>query len=249
MNFSRYQPVLQSVGFSEKEARVYLSCLESGISPASDIAKVAKMNRVTAYGVLQKLFEKGFIKSYERSGVQNFEALAPKEVFELLNKNFQKFEKIAPQLEQLAGTNEYRPGVRFLEGIEGVKKAYLETLKTDGEILSIANSHHLRSHWADYDKEYVEKRAEKKIFLRGVAPADNGGINVKKEDNQYYRETRLIDPQIFCAEEVENEINIFGNKVLIVSFEPDIFAIIIDSPAVAGTQKQIFEMLWRFSKS
>jgi sugar-specific transcriptional regulator TrmB len=49
---------LQHLGYSEKEAKVYLALLELGTSPASTIARFIGENRVTVYSTLKILTKK-----------------------------------------------------------------------------------------------------------------------------------------------------------------------------------------------
>jgi hypothetical protein len=58
---------------------------------------------------------------------------------------------------------------------------------------------------------------------------------------------RLIPRKSFSTEHLENEINIYDHRMMIASFDPHAFAIIIKSSAVYETQKEIFEMMWRFA--
>lgn len=248
MNTATLISILEGVGLSDKEATLYLATLEKGLSPASVIAEEAGMNRVTAYGILQKLLGEGFVSVSEKAGVQHFSALPPDQFFREVEKRTQSFSEAVPILKSMAGLHEFRPRVRFFEGLDGVKKGYEETLSSSSEILSIANSQNIRLHWPEYDVEYVAKRAQKKIFLRGIAPEDKEGKKVHREDEKYFREIRLIARDLFPTEKIENEINIFDEKVLIASFEPHIFAIIIESSAVSETQKQIFEILWKVAE-
>ena len=50
---------LQNYGFSEKEAKVYLTTLELGSSPASSIARRSEINRATVYTLLEELKKRG----------------------------------------------------------------------------------------------------------------------------------------------------------------------------------------------
>lgn len=237
--------LLQNVGFSEKESHVYLSALKNGTAPASHIAKHCGIKRITTYEILNKMSSKGIVSKSEQSGITHFTAISPDQLFSKIEQNIADLKTKKTELESLMSTQGVRPQVRFLHGKEGIREGYQETLKTSGEILSIANSKNIRNHWKEYDTEYVEKRSEKKIFLRGIAPKDTVGEKVKQEDSTYFRETRLIDRALFPPEIVENEICIFDDSVLIASFQPDLFAIIITSSAVVQTQKQIFELLWK----
>jgi sugar-specific transcriptional regulator TrmB len=236
---------IMNIGLSEREAQVYLATLENGTSVVSDIAKTAGYNRITTYTILEKLLLRGLVTQTNKKDMKHFTAIAPEIFAKDVMQRARDFKQDLPLLKSLSGGNESRPVVQFFEGLEGVKKAYQETLKSRTEILNYANSKNLREHWPDYDDEYVSKRAKKKKFLRGLAPDDEPGCMVRADDKKYFREIRLLSQKLFW---VENEINIFDDKLLITSFSPQVFAILIQSKAVADTQRQIFEMSWTFAK-
>jgi sugar-specific transcriptional regulator TrmB len=233
---------LQSIGLTEKESQIYLSTLENGTAPVSQIAQTANHNRITTYTILEKLQARGMVTLTERDGIKNFTAISPELLVEDTQKKAQDLANKLPLLKSIAGEHGSHPAVQFFTGLDGVKNSYKSTLLSETEILNYANSKNLRDHWPEYDEEYVKQRANKKIFLRGFAPEDEPGVLVHEDDKKFYREIRLLPKAEFW---VENEINIFDDKVLITSFEPDIFAILIQSKAVADTQRQIFEMMWR----
>ncbi len=232
---------IKNVGFTEKEAKVYIAALENGTSVSSEIADSAEMNRITTYGILRKLGKKGAVTSTNIKGVKHFTAIEPEILIDDIQKKASDLSSSLPLFKSIQKSKGTHPVVRFFEGIEGVKKAYKETLYSKTKIYNYANSKNIREHWLNYDEEYVRKRMENKIFLKGLAPDDREGRIVQKEDSEFYRETKLLDKKHF---QVENEINIFDSKVLIASYEPEPFAIMIESQAVADTQRQIFEMMW-----
>ncbi|MEI6774592.1 MAG: helix-turn-helix domain-containing protein [bacterium] len=51
-------PILQSYGFSDKEAKIYLTTLELGSSIASTIARRSEIKRVTVYALLNDMKRK-----------------------------------------------------------------------------------------------------------------------------------------------------------------------------------------------
>lgn len=232
---------IQNIGLSHLEAKIYLATLENGTAPASAIATKAKMNRVSTYDILEKLLKRGLITSSVIRGMKHFTAMDPKIFVDDTEQRTKELKKTLPFLQSLLKSSENHPTVRYFEGMEAIKKSYKETLESSTEILNYANSQNIRTHWPEYDEEYVAKRKENRVFLRGLAPDDEYGRTVQSGDILYFRETRLLKKEHF---QVENEINIFDNKVLIASYEPSPFAIIIESQAVAETQRQIFEVLW-----
>ena len=62
---------LEKLGFSPKEADVYISLLELGSAVVSDVAKKAGINRSTAYVLLESLEKKGFVSVSEKDNIKN----------------------------------------------------------------------------------------------------------------------------------------------------------------------------------
>jgi hypothetical protein len=137
--------------------------------------------------------------------------------------------------------------VRYFEGADGIRDIYRDTLTAETDLLNFANSSIVRNFWKEYDKQYVQERVKKGIHLKGVAPDDETGRKVQGKDKESFREIRLVSVKEFP---INNEINIYDNKVAIISFaedESEVFGVIIESKEVADTQRQIFEMAWRYA--
>lgn len=236
---------LKNIGLTEKESKVYLACLERGASVVSEIAKRAHINRVTTYDILEKLIKKGFINFMTKNKIKYFNATKPDLIYESTKQNTEKLKKMLPDLRRLHGETPH-PRVRYFEGIQGIKAIYEDTLTSKTEILNYANSKEIRQFWPEYDLQYVKKRAQKKIFLRGIAPLDEAGLKVKSENKKYYRDIRLIPPYKY---DFSNEINIYDNKFSIISFNEGLIGMIIESHEIADTQRVIFKMVWEFAKT
>lgn len=230
---------------SDKETRVYLAALEIGASPASEIALRANLNRVTAYDILEKLIRKGFISTYTQKKVKYFAATDPDIIREDYRQKYMNFKSALPDLRRLHGKTSH-PRVRYYEGLEGIKKIYTDTLTAKTEILNYADSKSIREFWPEYDNEYVRRRVKKKIYLRGISPRDEYGEKVVAENKKNHREIRLVPPGKFSF---ANEINVYDDKVSIISFgKNELLGMIIESPEIAETQRAIFMMAWSFAK-
>ncbi|MFA5855467.1 MAG: helix-turn-helix domain-containing protein [Candidatus Gracilibacteria bacterium] len=247
--------VLTQIGLTEKEAKVYFAALEIGTAPASEIALRAKLNRVTTYDTLEKLIKRGFATVQSRKKIQYFSATQPDLVRLDIRKNYMDFKEALPEFRRVQGVTVH-PHVRYFEGLDAVKKIYEDTLTAKTEILNYANSKSIRDIWPNYDKEYVEKRVKRRVYLRGLAPKDEHGEKVVKENKKNFREIRLIELARLAKSghpagslTFENEINIYDQKMAIVSFGKtgEIIGMIIESPEIANTQRAIFMMAWEFA--
>jgi HTH-type transcriptional regulator, sugar sensing transcriptional regulator len=236
--------ILINIGLTEKEARVYLACLELGQSPASDIALRAKLNRVTTYDILKKLLHRGYISALTQNGIKTFSATDPDSIRKDMRTRYMDLKSALPDLRRLHGKTQH-PLIRYYEGVDAVKKVYADTLNSKTEILNYADSQLVRQFWPSYDTDYVAARVKKKIYLRGIAPKDEYGSIVKEENKKSHREIRLVPADRFPF---HNEINIYDDKVSIVSFgEDEVLGMIIQSQEIADTQRAIFTMAWEFS--
>jgi sugar-specific transcriptional regulator TrmB len=236
--------VLKNIGLTDKEAKVYLACLKNGTSVVSTIASTAGINRVTTYDILEKLKARGLVSYFTKKKMSYFTGLNPEVVVEQFEKRTNDLRSALPQFKMLSGETSH-PRIRYFEGIEGIKAIYTDTLSSKTEILNYSNSKEIRKNWPTYDKDYVDKRAKKKIFLRGICLKDAEGEIVKAEDAKYFREMCLVSPEKF---DFTNEINIYDDKVAIISFKNELIGMIIESTEIANSQRAIFNMCWQFSK-
>jgi sugar-specific transcriptional regulator TrmB len=243
-------PILESIGLDVKEAQLYLVGLSLGSAPASEYAKRSRLNRITSYNALEEMVQKGVFTMERKMRAKWYAPVAPEYLSIEARKNAESLERVLPELRSLQGAKHRSPHVRFFEGWEGVQNVYKDTLTASGELLNFANSAVVRQYWPDYDEEYVEERVKRGIHLRGIAPDDAAGKKVHGEDKSHLREIRLVPAKEF---DFQNEINIYDHKVAICSFDSglqgnaDMFGVIIESKEVAETQRQIFEMAWRYA--
>jgi sugar-specific transcriptional regulator TrmB len=82
--------LLQGVGLTEYEAKVYLALLNTHLSTANKTSEKAGVPRTRIYSVLESLRDKGWIKIY--SGVPLlFKAIAPLAVFDKVKEDYAIF--------------------------------------------------------------------------------------------------------------------------------------------------------------
>ena len=238
--------ILESVGLDDKQAALYLSGLQLGTAPASDYAKKTGLNRITTYNALEEMVQKGIFTKVKKVRAKWYAPVAPEYLSLEARKSAEALDRALPELRSLQGAKYRKPRVRFFEGWEGVRHVYEDTLTAKSEILNFANSAVVRKYWPNYDEEYVAERVKRGISLRGIAPDDEVGQYVHGEDKERLREIRLVPAKEF---DFRNEINVYDHKVAIVSFgdEREMFGVIMESKEVADTQRQVFEMAWRYA--
>src|SRR5262249_52781730 len=136
------------------------------------------------------------------------------------------------------------PRVQFLAGIEGIKAAFEDTLEhtpKGGEILIYITPEGYYQQAPEHFKSYLKRRVAKHISARfiGCDTPDISLFTARSEEE--LRSFRLVPAKRFTF---TNEINIYGNRVAIMSMRGDMMAVIIESESVAATQRAIFELAW-----
>lgn len=239
-----YFESLKQLGFNEREQGVYLVLLEIQKAKINELAQRANTKRSTTYDILYRLKKEGFVSELLEGKKHYFVANDPEMILGLLEEKKRLYKRELPAILTLYNTLPQKPKVAYFEGLEGIKQLYedaLLTLTKGDEILAYVGDYELPE-LEEYMHEYVKRRAKKGIKARGIAENKPGIKEFTKENKSELRVTKLVNESKF---DLENEINIYANKVIIITYEPEPFGVLIESKTVANTQRAIFEMAWR----
>lgn len=254
------QPLIQ-LGLTEKEAKLYLTLLEVGANPVSSISRKAGITRTTAYAALETLKEKGLVSTIEKGGIQQFAPVPPEKIEDYAKSCQQKAEKnlldikaIVPNLKSLTGDLVMAPKVIYYEGIEGIKSIYKDTIQVLKELPKKERLKHAYSSAPTINSairsildEHIEARKEHQIHTKGIFPDSKESQTYKKDAKKNFAEVRIMPKKL--GFKVESEIDIYGDKIAIMSLKPDrLHGVIIESPEIAETQRAIFELAWNSCK-
>ncbi len=238
---------LTELGFSDKEASVYLALLELGPATTSEISRVAKINRTTGYDILESLVNDGLVNPLGDAKIQKYVAENPDKVIVFLeNKIKQGKEKLKkaydllPELFSVFNEKE-KPKIKFFEGVERVKEAFNDTLSAKIEIVGYAvGADAFTAVGEEYLRDYFKRRVAKNIKVRVIAPDDPDTLKVTARDREELRESYVVPRDKFYF---TTETNIYNDKVLIVSWKEK-FAVLVESKEIADAQKKVFELAW-----
>lgn len=245
---SELEKTLIQFGLEGKRAAVYLSLLQVGRAPVQQVARAAGVKRTTAYSILKLLEEEGLVTRAVVGKKQFFVAEDPSKMKSLLTAKEKALDTVLPELRSLYNLLPAKPRVRFYEGIEGIKAIFEDTLVTrPKEILAYSSLDDLLNILGDYIKTYAARKAELGIPLRGIVmdtpvarryiPSHYRGVKPEAIPN-----VRFVPAEKFIF---KNEINIYGNKLAIMSLkQEELVGVIIESQVIADTQRAIFELAW-----
>lgn len=124
-----YQEILQNLGLSPNEAKIYETLVERGESSVSDIAVAAQIHRRNAYDAIHRLIDKGLCFQIFSSTENRYNAVDPDKLVELFAERQQKLDKILPDLKKKF-TRRVAPEEAYIyRGLEGQKNIFRDMLR------------------------------------------------------------------------------------------------------------------------
>ncbi len=252
-----YKDLFIALGLSQNEALVYEYLLKNGNSPAADIIKKTPLKRGVIYNALESLIKKDLIaeqrvSSGGQQGAKKISRFSPNhpqkleaclenekkkiaETEKTLNANFSS---ILSDFNLVSG----KPGVKFYEGLEGIKKVLADSLTAESTIYSYADLEAVVTHIDKINQEYVKKRDELKLKKK-VVFIDS--LFAKKYLKDYHRETtdmKLIDHKLYPFNSV---MQIYDGKISYITLSKNSkIGVIIEDKNIYQMHKSIFEYVW-----
>ena len=95
---------LKNLGLKENEAKIYLTLLTLQEVTASKLAKEIKIERRTAYDLLQRLSKLGLVGWIEKEGKTFYKASTPLKLLEILEERENSIKKVREKLIKILPT-------------------------------------------------------------------------------------------------------------------------------------------------
>lgn len=236
---------LREAGFSEKKAKIYLTILKTGEISASDIAKISKIKRTTAYNLLPELLEEGIVKQGIRNKKKVFYVENPESIEKKYEKRLDLIKTLLPEIKSLQNYKTLRPKITFYEGedaITGLYDSILDNSYSGDTIFSftgLKNFHNLVQ--PEFSQNYIKKRLKKKIKTQIVATDSIEAEKWKKNASKELREIKIINENNL---NFNADIEIYGKKVAIISFDENFIGAIIESEEINKMMRFAFSIIW-----
>lgn len=243
MNKNQTIEVLQGLGLSENEAKVYLACLGLGSTTALKIAKSAEIKRPTVYSVIESLKSKGLISIEVHGFKQRFVAETPEKLEEVLELKKQQFKKLLPDLQALQNSHDDGGFIKYFEGMEGIKSVYqsmIKDIKPHEDYLVIGNADELLALDKKFFEDFFNKRSKLNINIRVLVQKNKGGEWIKTYGKNLNAQVKYLPENT----KINTNLVIIPGRMLIHELTEPIKGIVIENKRTIDMQREIFEILW-----
>jgi len=243
--------ILERIGLTKGEIKVYLSLIELGESSSGAIIIKSNVSRSKVYEILEKLKEKSMVSEVIKQNVRFFQAANPEIILDYIKRKEtelknqeEEFKKILPSLEEKQKSKEEKQEVKVFSGFEGVKTFWnwlLDRLTKQDEYLAMTfpkealENESIIYMFNDFHKKRAEKGIKAKILSSEKKELVKKGMNFSQTKNYEFRSTNHILP---------TGISISGDVVATFSWgkTPRVFAIICKENA--EQYKKFFYDIW-----
>ena len=243
--------LLEDIGLTEGETKVYLALLEIGLTTTGALVKKAGISASKVYLILDRLAKKGLVGHVMKGGVRYFQAADPKRILDYIDErereHAQKKQQVLSLLPQLMlkqklGAEKRR--AEIYEGLKGAMNLYMnmiDELKRGEEYHIIGAGYgveEIRGLRAFFQK-YHSERAKRGIKVNMLANASVRGLLVPS--------TSRLSRIRFLSEELITNVSIalYKDKTFIILWSKDPISFLIHNAEIVSSFRQYFDFLWK----
>ncbi len=234
--------MLEDMGLSPTEIKVFVSILELGESKAGKIIEKTKLQSSSAYNSINSLIERGLVSYIKRSHIKFYKAADPEAILEYIESKKIEFLKILPELKARQSQRQIE-SVEFFKSYKGIKTILTELLinTKKGDIyrtFSLEDTDQFQKSKEQVYRAVKQIAKEKKIVMRGIFHIKT----LKKPTKTSIMKKRYVNFPM-----PPNTI-IINDKVAIISWEEEPSGVLIHSRDIAERYREFFDHLWRIAR-
>ncbi|MEK6982787.1 MAG: helix-turn-helix domain-containing protein [Candidatus Micrarchaeota archaeon] len=245
--------VLENIGLTSGEVRVYLALLKLGSVTTGSISSAAKVSSSKVYKILDRLEKKGLVGHVLKGEIKYFSANKPRRILDYIEEKQTelasqktKIEALLPELEKQQELSESKSEAIIYEGFKGCTNFFrniIEELKA-GETYYVIGAGYgedvkgLR----DFFYKHHQRRTDKKINVKMLVNFDIKKTLVKTTANN--SEIKFL-PQYLIT---NMEIVFYKNKAFIVLWTKEPKGFLIENEEAVKSFKAYFDTLWKIAK-
>ena len=238
--------ILEDLGLTNAEIKVYIALLELGSSSAGKIIEKSNLQNSVIHRSLHTLINKGLISYILEGKKRIYQASDPERFHNYIEEKKSRFDELLPELRKKQHFAEQPAQATIYKGIKGIKEIYTVLLNSGGKEYNTFGGGKRVTYKIMTDtwwKNLHTKRIAKKIPSRQIF--DNSIRSFGEQLNK-----KKITKIKFLSQEFEQlqETVIIGDYVAINLFTENPYGLLIKDPTVVQGYKKYFELLWNKAK-
>lgn len=230
--------VLEKLGFSPNEIKVYLTLNDHGSTKAGKIAKLAKIDRSNCYNALKSLTEKGLVSYVLIGKIKWFQATGPTRLLDYIKEQEEDVKSILSELNSRHKATKIEGQVRLFKGTKGVKSIFLDMARSGENNFVFGSEGQFSKRMPEFALQFDRLKKEKKIKTKLLIR--QGRRELDRINSEYRYLPRVAESPAVT--------NIYGDKIAIIIWTDEPEGIVIENAAAAKAYKSYFDVMWEVGK-
>jgi len=232
--------VLEEIGLTQGEIKVYLALSELGSSTAGPILKKANIQNSVFHFCVKTLIDKGFVSYFKKGKMRIYTASDPKYFLTYIKDKEDDIKELLPELELKHSKNEEKNEVELFEGKKGII-TLLNLLKEDAkkgdyfQFFPTVNESRNKEVQEFFQNYYDAKRKDKGLITRGIAPKS---IKWIFKDRPYIKMKYTDFP-------LPGNYSVVNDKMALFSWGEKPVGVLIKAENLINRQREYFNDLWK----
>lgn len=241
-----YQAVLEELGLSPNEAKIYVALIELGTSSVPQISAKTGVHKRNIYDTIPRLLQKGLIYQIAESKENRFAGVEPGKLADLIWEKESRLNSVLPALKEQFKKKSTKEAVYIYKGVEGFKNYLRDILKTGEDVYFIG----AKGGWFDNKLQIFIKKFFKQAKAKGIKYYHIFDSAIKERAPELL--PILGKPYKFLPEKYSTTgaIDIFGDHIVTFSglklknITDDVTLIVIINKELADCYRTWFQFLW-----
>ncbi|MBA3724616.1 MAG: helix-turn-helix domain-containing protein [Candidatus Levybacteria bacterium] len=245
---------LSQLGFSELEAKIYISLLKQGPMTIKELAQITKLNRTAMYSYVNTLIERGIVIKIIKDSHKKFAAIEPERLHFLIDNKLDAVKQLDtefPNIVHSINTSLVRDTIdqpltiKHYKGKHNAKEIYYEAFKADTVCTFVRLTEKeglFASNVVTFDEAFEKnKRLVMKeiIYSSPVAVRDAQALS-RNTKNKYQFKIMPDDVKLDG-----DDILIYNGKLVIITHKGDFDCVVLQNANYYNNFKELFNFMWR----
>jgi sugar-specific transcriptional regulator TrmB len=244
-----YSEIFEQIGLSPNEAKIYETLLSTKEIGVAEISLKANVHRRNVYDALNRLIEKGLVFRIFQKGENQFRAVTPDKLQEMLEVKQRQLSGILPSLQKMYTSEPLKEAAFIYKGKEGYKNYLRDMTRVAEDTYFLGAKGLWFTPWVE--KQYLEDY-QKAMKAKGKKYFTLYDSRVKEKLPQALKNVGgdyKILPKKYSTPGVTD---IFGDYVVTFSsvdignFGEDGTIFVMINPQLAETYRTWFKFIWDF---
>ena len=235
--------ILEDLGLSKGEIKVYLTLLELGSTKVGKIIEKSKLASSAVHNSLNTLTNKGLISYIKKGKIKFYQAAPAKQIVNFIEDKKKKALEILPELELKQKLAEDKQEAEIFTGMKGVitlLNEFIENTKK-GDIFYFfsVDVKGMNKEIQNFFEKYDAKRKAKGLIVKGLA---------RNELKSFYKHRIRLQVK-YLDFPIPTNVSMCNNKIVLITWGDNPSGILIHSPQLYESQISFFKELWKKAKN